>query len=92
MGGGYKKFGVILKRSKKILAIAVSLALSTAAQAAVLNFDSEDKAYSADSNPARGSGEWFGPTLDDGNTVSYNKVNVMSSFEDGWVFGGYSHN
>ena len=92
MGGRYKKFGVILKRSKKILAIAVSLALSTAAQAAVLNFDSEDKAYSADSNPARGSGEWFGPTLDDGNTVSYNKVNVMSSFEDGWVFGGYSHN
>lgn len=91
MGGRYKKFGVILKRSKKILAIAVSLALSTAAQAAVLNFDSEDKAYSADSNPAR-EGEWFGPTLDDGNTVSYNKVNVLSSFEDGWVFGGYSHN
>ena len=91
MGGGYKKFGVILKRSKKILAIAVSLALSTAAQAAVLNFDSVDKAYSADSNPAR-EGEWFGPTLDDGNTVSYNKVNVLSSFEDGWVFGGYSHN
>ena len=91
MGGGYKKFGVILKRSKKILAIAVSLALSAAAQAAVLNFDSVDKAYSADSNPAR-EGEWFGPTLDDGNTVSYNKVNVMSYFENGWVFGGYSHN
>ena len=84
MGGRYKKFGVILKRSKKILAIAVSLALSTAAQAAVLNFDSEDKAYSADSNPAR-EGEWFGPTLDDGNTVSYNKVNVMSSFEDTYI-------
>ncbi|MCL1602263.1 autotransporter outer membrane beta-barrel domain-containing protein [Succinatimonas hippei] len=79
-----------MKNCKKISAIAVLLALSSAGQAAVLNFDSESQAYPADNNPIAQNVKWFGPSLNSGNTVRRNEVNIDFNFSGGTVFGGWT--
>ena len=79
-----------MKNCKKISAIAVLLALSSAGQAAVLNFDSESLPYPADNNPIAQNVKWFGPSLNSGNTVRRNEVNIDADFSGGTVFGGWT--
>lgn len=79
-----------MKNCKKISAIAVLLALSSAGQAAVLNFDSKSQAYPADNNPIAQNVKWFGPSLNSGNTVRRNEVNIDANFSGGTVFGGWT--
>ena len=79
-----------MKNCKKISAIAVLLALSSAGQAAVLNFDIESQAYPADNNPIAQNVKWFGPSLNSGNTVRRNEVNIDADFSGGTVFGGWT--
>lgn len=79
-----------MKNCKKISAIAVLLALSSAGQAAVLNFDNKSQAYPADNNPIAQNVKWFGPSLNSGNTVRRNEVNINADFSDGTVFGGWT--
>lgn len=79
-----------MKNCKKISAIAVLLALSSAGQAAVLNFDRESQPYPADNNPIAQNAKWFGPSLNSGNTVRRNEVNIDADFSGGTVFGGWT--
>ncbi len=79
-----------MKNCKKNSAIAVLLALSSAGQAAVLNFDSKSQAYPADNNPIAQNVKWFGPSLNSGNTVRRNEVNIDANFSGGTVFGGWT--
>ncbi|WP_281757880.1 autotransporter outer membrane beta-barrel domain-containing protein [Succinatimonas hippei] len=79
-----------MKNCKKISAIAVLLALSSAGQAAVLNFDSKSQPYPADNNPIAQNAKWFGPSLNSGNTVRRNEVNIDADFSGGTVFGGWT--
>lgn len=79
-----------MKNCKKISAIAVLLALSSAGQAAVLNFDNKSQAYPANNNPIAQNVKWFGPSLNSGNTVRRNEVNINADFSDGTVFGGWT--
>lgn len=74
---------------KKSLAAAIYIAICGISQAAVLNF--EGGYGNQESNPLDSTQKWFGPSVNSGNTIRNNKVNINADFSEGMVFGGWTH-